>query len=131
MALMIKKPGKNSKKINYCSISVGNQGIGKSKAELNVSKVTDKMLLLASTDQPLMKLKTRLLVDELRKVKVTENMKEEKLMFEVYSDTSMDEAQSFLATAAKEFVDTRKEYYTHASANLKIVEPPRAKRKSS
>ncbi len=130
MALMVKKPGKNSK-INYCSISVGNQGIGKSKAELNVSKVTDKMLLLASTDQPLMKLKTRLLVEELRKVKVTENMKEEKLMFEMYSDTSMDEAQAFLATAAKEFVDTRKEYYTHASANLKIVESPRAKRKGS
>lgn len=130
MALMVKKPGKNSK-INYCSISVGNQGIGKSKAELDVSKVTDKMLLLASTDQPLMKLKTRLLVEELRKVKVTENMKEEKLMFEMYSDTSMDEAQAFLATAAKEFVDTRKEYYTHASANLKIVESPRAKRKGS
>jgi hypothetical protein len=124
---------KARKSISYTSISLGDQGIGGGSMQLGIRTETDKMLLLHVPDAVEVKgtLTTRLLKENVNKVRIRENLPDAKVLFEVYSDADMKEAQRFLSSAAKQFVDTRRAFYDTAALNLKLLHAPTKNTKKS
>jgi hypothetical protein len=126
MAQIVKK---RAKSISYTSISIGDKGIGGLNKEFPIRSETDKMLLLDVPEESRLVLVSRLLRDQVNKVRVKDMATS--LLFEVYSDMCMKDAQSLLASAAMQHVDMRESFYRGAKTNLKLLVSPRAKRKNS